>query len=126
MQVAFDVVMAAGDAGIWQRIVRPALQRTAVEAPSLLCSGANSLSPADARRLRGVLGPLPKRAAAQLAPQAAGAGAVTHALCISGVYCTRVNHPVMKACGPHKTLMLLMLLLTYVAAHRLRVKASGS
>ena len=85
MQVAFDVVMAAGGAGIWQRIVRPALQDSAVEALRLLCSGANSLPTADARQLRGVLGPLPNRPAAQRAPQAAGAGTVTHAVCISGV-----------------------------------------
>lgn len=69
-QVACDIVVAAGDAGIWQRIVRPTLQESTLAALQRLSSGMSSLSAPDARRLRGALGMLPNSAPSQRAQPA--------------------------------------------------------
>lgn len=55
----FDVVVEAGDAGIWQQLVRPTLEECTVAALQRLASGTDTalnLALSDARLLRAFVG----------------------------------------------------------------------
>ena len=64
-QLAFDLVMGASDAGVWQQLVRPTLQGSTLAALQRLASDPCSAAPlgvSDARQLRAVVGYSPSKA----------------------------------------------------------------